>query len=436
MANKNKSVVAIIMMFFLFAMIAFVTNLCSPMAVIVKNQFGASNSAAQLGNSANFLAYLIMGIPSGMLIKKIGYKNTALTAIAIGFIGVLIQYVSGFDQVQSFWVYIIGAFIAGLCMCMLNAVVNPMLNTLGGGGNRGNQLVQFGGVCNSFAAVAVTIMMGSLIGDATKAKISDATPALFIALGVFAVAFVVLLVSDIEDPEDVSEPSTEVKKNTHEQYSAFSFRHFVLGIIAIFCYLGVEVGIPTYALQYLVTAKDATTPGLGIDATIGGTIVAVYWFLMLIGRLLGGAVAGNMKSSTQITVVAITAMVAVGAGMTLPQDITISMPGINWSSLSVVTAEVPMSIFFFIIVGLCTSVMWGGIFNMAVEGLGKYTSIASGAFMTMVFGGAVLVPLQGLIADKTGNYLTSFVLTLVLLAYILYYALIGHRNVNTDIPTT
>ena len=81
MAQKSKQWAAIIMMIALFAMIAFVTNLCSPMATIVKNQFGASETAGQIGNYANFIAYLLMGIPSGMLITKMGYKKTALAAL-------------------------------------------------------------------------------------------------------------------------------------------------------------------------------------------------------------------------------------------------------------------------------------------------------------------------------------------------------------------
>lgn len=436
MAQQKKQWAAIIMMYFLFAMIAFVTNLCSPMAVIVKNQFGASNAAAQLGNSANFIAYLVMGIPSGILLKKIGYKKTALLAIAIGIIGVFIQYMSGWDSIQSFWVYLIGAFISGFTMCMLNAVVNPMLNTLGGGGNRGNQLVQFGGVCNSLAAVAVTIIMGSLIGDATKAKIADATPALFIALGVFAVTFIMLLFTRIEEPElgknreEEHTPTDTVK----EKYSAFSFRHFNLGILAIFLYLGLEVGPPTYVMQFLTTAKDAATPGIGIDATIAGTIVAVYWLLMLVGRLLGGMVAGKVSSRTQIIWVSSTSIILLLLGMFLPQSITVSMPGVDWAQLKVITAQVPIGVMCFILIGLFTSVMWGGIFNMAVEGLGKYTSIASGAFMTMVFGCAILIPLQGWIADVTGSYMMSFVSVVGCAAYILFYALIGSKNVNTDIP--
>lgn len=430
---KKRNILPIVVMYLLFFMIAFVTNLCNPMAVIVKNNFEMSNFAAQLGNAANFIAYAVMGIPAGMLLKKIGYRKTALVAILVGFIGVFLQYMSGWIAIESFWVYLAGAFTAGCCMCMLNTVVNPMLNILGGGGNRGNQLVQFGGVCGSTAAVLVTIIMGSLIADASKAQISDATPALMIALGVFAFAFLVLLLVHIPEPEAVKQTSKEAKGQ--EKYSAFSFRHFNLGMVAIFMYLGIEVGVPTYVMQYLTTAPDAATPGLGINAGIVGMIVAVYWLLMLVGRFLGGMISGKVSSRAQIISVSGLSLVLVLFGMFLPSDVMVNMPGIDWATLTVMTAQVPVGIFALILVGLCTSVMWGGIFNMAVEGLGKYTSIASGAFMTMVCGGGILIPLQGKLADVFGSFQMSYVVVLLCAAYILYYALIGYKNVNTDIPT-
>ena len=226
MSQQSKQWGAILVMIALFAMIAFVTNLCSPMAVIVKNQFGASNFLAQIGNYGNFGAYLLMGLPSGMLIKKYGYKKTSLIALAVGIIGILVQWISGSF---GFAVYLIGALISGACMCMLNTVVNPMLNLLGGGGNTGNQLIQIGGVFNSSAAVAVYIIMGALIGEASKAHIADATPALMIALAIFVVAFLVILFTKIEEPEQAkdNESQAELVKG------ALSYRHFVLGIIAI-----------------------------------------------------------------------------------------------------------------------------------------------------------------------------------------------------------
>ena len=428
MAEKAKQWGAIIVMIALFAMIAFVTNLCSPMAVIVKNQYGASNFLSQIGNYGNFIAYLIMGIPSGMLIKRFGYKKTSLIALAVGIIGILVQWASGW---AGFGVYLIGAFISGFCMCMLNAVVNPMLNLLGGGGNKGNQLIQIGGVFNSAAAVAVYIIMGALIGEATKAKISDATPALMIALAIFVIGFIVILFTKIEEP---AQP-VEVKSGVKDKYSAISFRHFKLGILAIFLYGGIEVGTPTYIMQYLTATPDAATPGIGMSGTIAGLIVAVYWLMMLVGRFVGGAIGGKVSSKAMVTTVSIASIVLVLFGMLAPTNLMVKVPGIDWANVSVIWANVPVGIFAFILVGLCTSVMWGSIFNLATEGLGKYTAMASGIFMTMVFGFAIMVGLQGLVADWTGSYMTSYVVVLFCAAYILYYALLGHKNVNKDIPT-
>lgn len=430
----KRSILPIVVMYLLFVMISFVTNLCNPMAVILKSNFDVSNFAAQLGNAANFIAYALMGIPSGLLLRKIGYRNTALLAIGVGIIGVFLQYVSGWESVESYWVYLAGAFIAGFCMCMLNTVVNPMLNTLGGGGNRGNLLIQFGGVCSSTAAVLVTILMGSLIADVTQAEIADATPALMIALGVFAFALVVLLLVKIPEPEMESSALQESGNLGVQKYSAFSFRHFNLGMVAIFMYLGIEVGVPTYVMQYLTTAPDMATPGLGINPNIVGMIVAVYWLLMLIGRLLGGLVAEKVSSRIQITVVSLLTLVLVIIGMLLPETWMLRMPGIDWASLTLITAEIPVAVVSLILVGLCTSVMWGGIFNMAVEGLGRYTSIASGAFMTMVCGGGILIPLQGVVADAMGSFRMSYVVVLCCAAYILFYALYGSKNVNKNIP--
>ena len=247
--KKQNYTLPIIVMIFLFGMISFVTNLASPMGDILKYQFNVPNWMGTLGVFANFIAYAIMGYPAGNMLQKYGYKKTALVAIAVGFTGVGIQTLSG--SVESFGVYLLGAFIAGFSMCLLNTVVNPMLNKLGGGGNKGNQLIQAGGSFNSLCGTAVIILTGLLV-----------------------------------------------------------------------------------------------------------------------------------------------------------------------------------------LVGLCTSVMWGGIFNLAVEGLGKYTEKASGIFMALVCGGGILPLLQNGIVDLTGGvgYLTSYWVIVAGLAYMLYYALIGSKNVNKDIP--
>ena len=416
MAQKTKQWAAIVMMVALFAMIAFVTNLCSPMAVIVQNQFGASEFQSQIGNYANFIAYLVMGIPSGMLIVKFGYKKTALLALIVGIIGMVLELLSG--TLESMWIYLLGAFIAGFCMCMLNTVVNPLLNVLGGGGNTGNQLIQIGGAFNSAAAVAVYIILGALIGEVTKdTAIVDAAPAMYIALGIF-VAFIVLFFTKIEEPKQEPVKAELIK-------GALSHRHFALGALAIFLYMSVEVGTPTYMIKYLIS-------DVGISAGVASLIAAVYWFAMFIGRSIGGSIGGKVSSRAMVSTVAIAAIILLAFGMLAPSTLTVQVPGVDWANLSVIWVDVPVGVAAFICVGLCTSVMWGGIFNMAVEGLGKYTAAASGIFMTMVFGCAIMVALQAVVAEQTGSYLVSYIIPLACAAYILFYALVGSRVKKTE----
>ena len=418
MSNQKKQWGAIIIMIALFAMIAFVTNLCTPMATIIKNQGEISNVLAQIGNYGNFVAYLVMGIPAGMLIAKFGYKKTALIGLAIGILGIAIQWYSG--QIENpkenlglvFGIYLVGAFIAGFCMCILNCVVNPMLNILGGGGNAGNQLIQTGGVFNSTAAVCCYILMGALISDATKAKISDATPALMIALGIFVLAFIIIAMTKIEEPEQAPVEVSLIK-------GAMSHRHYALGALAIFLYMGIEVGVPNFVQQYL-------TNEMKIPAGTVGMLVAVYWFMMLIGRFVGASIGGKVSSRTMITTVSVATLALVLFGMYAPTDVLVAFPGVDWGSLTVVWQDVPVGIFAFLLIGLCTSVMWGGIFNMAVEGLGKYTAIASGIFMTMVFGCAVMMFIQASVADAVG-YIQSYWVVVFCAAYLLFYALVGSR---------
>ena len=384
----------------------------------------ASNLESQLGNLANFIAYAFMGIPAGKMLQRIGYKKTALTAIVVGFTGVCVTFLSGIAG--SFAVYLTGAFISGFSMCMLNVVVNPMLNTLGGGGKRGTQLLQFGGAINSIGAPIVPVLVGYLIGNISAGtSIADANPALFLAMGIFALAFIVLFSMQIPEPH-AAQANVNAVKDTH---SPMSFRHFILGAIAIFLYVGIEVGIPNIANLFMTGSNEAN--GLGIDTTTAGSVVGTYWFLMFIGRLTGGSLGAKFSSKGMLTFVSALGILFVVLAILTPTTQVVNMPVFK-SDISFGLAEVPMSIMFLVLCGLCTSVMWGGIFNLATEGLGKYTAAASGIFMAMVCGGGILPAIQGAVADVVG-YVESYWVIVLALAFLLFYALVGSKNVNTDI---
>ena len=418
MEKQKSNVLAIIVMILLFGMISFVTNLASPMGDVLKHQFGVANWMGTLGVFANFIAYAVMGIPAGNMLSKYGYKKTALIAISVGFIGVGIQTISGFAE--SFGVYLLGAFVAGFSMCMLNIVVNPMLNKLGGGGNKGNQLIQIGGSFNSLMGTAVIILTGLLIPNIAEAQISDVNGLMYTALAIFALAFIVVSCTAI--PENA--PAATAKEE-NSKIGPMSFRHFVLGAVAIFIYVGVEVGIPNVLQKWL---NEVST------TAIAGTVAGTYWFLMLIGRLVGAAVGSKVSAKAMLSTASIVGLVLVAGAMILSPETMVNLPVFDGAK-GFALANDPVNAALLVLVGLCTSVMWGGIFNLAVEGLGKYTEKASGIFMALVCGGGILPLVQNAIVDATGNYLASYWVIIAGLAYMLFYALIGSKNVNKDIKT-
>ena len=425
--RKNGNLVAIITMIFLFGMISFVTNLAAPIGVIWKQQPGidGSNALGMMGNMMNFLAYLFMGIPAGKLITRIGYKKTALLAIGIGFFGVLIQFLSGIVGVgatvaglpANWFIYLAGAFVAGFSVCILNTVVNPMLHLLGGGGKKGNQLVQIGGTFNSLMGTLTPMLVGALIGAVTKATvITHVNPVMYIAMGVFLLAFIILAFVPIGNPQSAAQGG-------HVE-SPWKYRHFVLGVIAIFLYVGVEVGIPG-TLNFYLSDSDS---GAGLDpktaATIAGFVAGTYWFLMLIGRFVSSFISGVISSRTQLSCAAAVAAALILVAMFVPAGVSTSMPVFTGSGFGMV--QVPLSALLLVLCGLCTSVMWGTIFNLAVEGLGSATALASGAFMMMVVGGGILPLLQNAIADAAG-YMVSYWVVVVAVLYILWYAALGSK---------
>lgn len=426
--KKNGKIIAIITMIFLFGMISFVTNLAAPMGIVLKNQFDVSNALGMLGNFGNFIAYAVMGIPSGILLQRVGYKKTALIAVAIGL-----------EWPDKNWIptptkpiaTAISAFVAGFSMCLLNTVVNPMLNKLGGEGNKGNQLIQVGGSFNSVMATITPMFVGILIaGSIEKATISQIFPVMYTAMAVFAFAFFVLLFVRIPEPNaaTTTEPISTLMKG------ALKFRHFVLGAIAIFVYVGIEVGVPGTLNLFLTDPVEKG--GAGIASTISGFVVGTYWFLMLVGRLAGASLGAKISSKAMLTFTSALGLILVFLAIFSSTETLVNLPVLQQGEtggLSFGFAEVPINAMYLVLVGFCTSIMWGGIFNLAVEGLGKYLAAASGLFMVLVCGGGILPVLQGWVADVAG-FMPSYWVIIAALAYLLYYGLVGCKNVNKDIP--
>lgn len=414
--KNEKNIVAIITMFFIFAMISFVTNMAAPFG----NIWGMTyNWAGMAGNLMNFTAYLVMGIPAGNMLIKYGYKKTALIALIVGAIGLGVQLLSG--VVNNIYVYLLGALICGFCVCMLNTVVNPMLNLLGGGGNTGNQLVQAGGTLNSLSATATPVLTGFLVGTLTKDSFPDVAPLIITGIVIFLAAFCIISFIKIKEPQG------DLKNVTYER-SPLAFRHCLLGIIAIFFYVGIEIATPGMMNQWI--SREGGFEGA---AAVAGSLAGIYWFLMLCGRLTSTIISGKVSTRTQMITVSTVGIILIVAAI-FTGDVTTTL-NIDLGIIKIENATVPLSCVFIFLCGLCTSIMWGGIFNLSTEGLGKYTAKASGIFMVMVFGGGMMPFFQDLVlVQQLGvSYINSYWLIVAMLAYILFYSIWGCKNVNKDI---
>lgn len=421
--QKKNYTLPIIIMFALFFMIAFVTGYQNPLGNVIKELTGGSKLMSQLGNLANFIAYAVMGIPAGKLLQKHGYRFTALSAVIVGFIGVLITYLSGFSD--NVVIYIVGSFVAGFSMCMLNTVVNPMLNSLGKTANEGNMLIQFGGSCNSLGATLAPVVVGYILAGQTATSIASVNSVFYLSMGIFAVAFLVLFFSKLPEDPNLGKIQEKIKIS-----GALRHSNFAMGIIAIFFYVGIEVGIANLTLQYISESEacKAMLPTTADPAAIAGAVVGMYWLLMLVGRLIGGAVGAKISSRAMLATVSTIGLILIAIAINMPESTSAPMIGIEKDggfSFSIV--NLPINVLFLILCGLCTSVMWGAIFNLSVNGLGKYTAVASGLFMCLVCGGGIFPALQGWIADITSSILSSFWLVFILIAYLLFYALVGSK---------
>lgn len=429
--KSNGRTVAIITMFFMFAMISFVTNMAAPFGNIWSFKY---EWAGMAGNLMNFTAYLFMGIPAGNMLIKYGYKKTALIALAVGAIGLGIQLLSSVvggnvvviggenPTYLNLFIYLLGALVCGFCVCMLNTVVNPMLNLLGGGGNKGNQLIQTGGTLNSLSGTLTPLLVGMLVGTLTKqTTMASVAPLVITGIVIFALSFVVI--SFVKIPE----PQQNLSKVKYE-HSPLAFRHCTLGIIAIFFYVGIEIGIPGEMNAWISRENFEGA------AAVAGSLAALYWLMMLIGRFLSSIISGKVSTRTQMVTVSTVAIILILLAIFIPESVTFKSPEIK--ALNITSGEVPIKCLFLFLCGLCTSVMWGGIFNLATEGLGKYTAKASGLFMMMVVGGGVMPYIQDMIARSGMGYVNSYWLVIAMLAYILFYSLIGSKNVNKDIPVS
>lgn len=406
--KRTHYLLPLAMMFVLYFLIAFASGLNNPFAKVIQTQFVLSTFQSQFGNLAFFFAYLFMGIPASIVVNKTGYKKALLLALGTMLVGVCIVAAGG--NWGQIWAYLAGMFVLGAAITLLQVIVNPLVTMLGSP-EGANSRMNLAGATSSFGAAFAPVVVGFIIGNTAVDSLSVAAVSPLLYTMMALVAMVLVVVSFVAIPELGIRQAGKEKTD----YRVLMKPHFLFGLLAIFLYVGLEVSIANITNLFMINS-------LKMDAGIAGAIIATYWLLMLVGRLIGSFVGTKISSRPQLIGASAAALLLLVAGIFAPLDFMVNMPAID-SQFNLLFAQVPVSILLFVLAGLFASVMWTCIFILATKGLGKYTNLASGVFMMMVFGGGIIPSLQAKIVDIAGNFVHSYWVGVACLVVILFYAI-------------
>ena len=415
--QTQSYLVPFIIMVVLMALVGLITNLNgqfqAPMqAAFLQKSGSLTNALTTLITFAFFLGYLAMGIPSAKCIEKKGYKNTLITGLfgliaAFGLYELSAYVFESVDLVKfqtatddpnvviipvAYYIFLLAGFVAGSAMTFLQAVLNPYIVACDVKGTTGVTRQSIAGTANSTMATIAPILVASVI-FAGKSGLDIALSSLYIP---FLVLIVLVggLIAALSKLHLPAIASTEKKEGEVLEKSVWSFSHLALGVVAIFMYVGVEVCVGNNINLY--------GQSLGFEPSEAALMATIYWGLMLVGRLCGSFLSG-ISASKQLLITSLGAGILVLGGMILNNPYLLAGAG------------------------LFHSVMWGAIFSLAIDKLGKYTSAGSGALMMGIVGGAILPLVQGFLADSLGGWQFTWIIVLIGEAYLLYYALVGHK---------
>jgi len=397
-APGRNYTVPLMLMVSLYFGIGFITALNDILVPHFKDLFHLTNVTALLVQFCFFGAYFVMSLPSGLIVGRIGYKRGIVVALSVIGLGLLLFLPA--SVIIFYPLFLFALFVVGSGLALLQVAINPYVGALGPPETASSRL----NLCGFFNSSATTIApkLGAafifIAAGATTAQLAHSVrmPYAILAICAFAMAIVTAFV---QLPQVIEEGGVKSVSGG----SAWSFSHLRLGAIAIFFYVGAEVAIGSVMINFL---GQSSMGGLSHEAA--AKYVSYYWGGTMVGRLIGFFALRWIRAQRALAFVSLIASLLVITTIATHGHIAM------WAIVSC---------------GLFNSVMWPCIFPLSVQGLSRFTSQGSGILVTMVVGGAVIPEIQGFLADSFG-YQRSFVIVLVCYAYILFFALRGHRNLN------
>ncbi|OON69522.1 hypothetical protein B0919_08155 [Hymenobacter sp. CRA2] len=436
-------------LFFLFGAVTNFNDVLMPYLKDVCKLTDLQSSGVQF---AFFGAYFLMSLPAGYLLKRLGYQRGIVVGLLVMAAGALLFVPAA--NTRTFGMFLLGLSVLGAGVTLLQVAANPYVSVLGPA-NRAASRVSIVGVANNIGGTlspllgGMILFGGSLALKARLASLPDAqrlaeeaslvkTPyvGLAIFLAVLAGVFSLLRLPEIEGMQADDEDNAEALASSRGRLSALDFPHLRLGVLAIFLYVGVEVGLGSFLIRYgeaqgiaqlsgftqaLVRGLNVATNAIailfgqlpapidtsaGFTKAVGAVLVASYWFGSLVGRVVGIPLLARVNDRKALVAVCAAAVVFVLASIASPGE---------------------AALWFVVLCGLMNSIMWPVIFPLAIKGLGPFTKQGSSYLIMAIVGGAIVPLLMGSVATYGGGLRAAFVLPALCYAYLLYYALRGYR---------
>jgi FHS family L-fucose permease-like MFS transporter len=391
---------ALITLGVLYFMMGFITCLNDTLVPFFKKGFTLSYSESSLVQFYFFLTYGIASIPAGKVVEKVGYKHGMVLGFAIAALGALLFFPAA--VMHEYTLFLAALFIVAIGIVLLQVAANPYVTVLGPAKTASSRLTLIQGVGSVGTTIAPLFGAYFILSPLQDASSSDAVkyPYLGIAGLLIAIAFIVsrLSLPVIRSSED------DAVETSPPKGGVFSYRNLNFGVLAIFAYVGAEVSIGTFLTNYIADL-------LKISEHEANNFVAFYWGSMLVGRLVGSVLLKSIRAAVVLRVCAVAAVALIGTSVSTTGYVAV------WSMIAV---------------GLCNSIMFAIIFSLSVNGLGKYTTQASGLLSTAIAGGAIVSFCQGLLIDNY-TWTVAFMLPLACYVYIVFYSLNGYKSKYSSI---
>lgn len=401
MSNQPKNyLIPLSIIGLLFFVFGFVTWVNGTLIAFFKTSLNLTNTQALLVTSAFFISYFVMAIPSSWVLKKTGFKNGMSVGLLTMAVGAILFIPAA--KSQSYPIFLLGLFIIGTGLALLQTASNPYVVILGPRESAA-QRISFMGVANKTAGVIAQILFGSLLlskSDVVMDNPLEKVIVPYIAISLILVALAALIrfssLPEVEDTDDEVETNSKTSKS-----SVWQFPNLVLGVFALFFYVGAEVIAGDTIINYGISM------GFSMDeAKLFGTYTL---YAMLAGYI--GGILFIPKLLSQQTALVLSAVT-----------------GIIFTIAAIFTSGFT-SVLCVALLGLSNALIWPAVWPLALNGLGKYTKLGSALLIMAIAGGAILPLIYGKISDSTSTQ-HGYWLMGVCYIYILYYAIIGHKKTN------